>query len=139
MSMTALVQTGCPSKFASSDEHHIKGLNAETVARIYVPRPAWLLAPEYAILQSRKGMPDDQFYVSLNIAIYSHHLAPSDWTDQWFFMTGRLHPYALTWQTMQRDGLEAEVGAVSEYTIPAFVVRDAGFQPYDPYSLTVKR
>lgn len=129
MSMMALVQTGCPSRFASSSEHRIKGLNAETVARICLPTPTWLMNPEYAMLQFGKGTTNGHIYVSLNIAIYNQQLDPSDWTDQWFFMTGRVHPYVLTWQTTKLDGLETDVGTISEYTIPAFVVRDLSFQP----------
>jgi hypothetical protein len=60
---------------------------------------------------------------------HNQQLDPSDWTEQWFFVTGRLHPYALTWRITQLDGLETEVGTVSEYTIPAFIVRDSSFQP----------
>lgn len=129
MSMMALVQTGCPSRFASPDEHRIKGLNAETIARVCLPTPTWLMSPEYAILQSTGKNSENQIYVSLNIAIYNQQLDPSEWTEQWFFMTGRLHPYALTWRITQLDGLESEIGTVSEYTIPAFIVRDSSFQP----------
>jgi hypothetical protein len=129
MSMMALVQTGCPSKFASSDEHRIIGLNAETIARICLPTPPWLMNPEYAVLQSKNESAEDQIYVSLNIAIYNQQLHPADWTDQWFFMTGRMHPYALTWQIAPDDGSDIEGGTISEYTIPAFVVRDSSFQP----------
>ncbi|EXU94843.1 hypothetical protein X797_012072 [Metarhizium robertsii] len=125
----ALVQTGCPSRFASPDEHRIKDLNAETIARICLPTPTWLMSPEYAILQSTGKDSENQIYVSLNIAIYNQQLDPSEWTEQWFFMTGRLHPYALTWRITQLDGLETEIGTISEYTIPAFIVRDSSFQP----------
>lgn len=69
--MMTLVQTGCPSRFASSDEHRIKGLNAETIARICLPTPVWLMNPEYAILESDKDTNDNQIYVSLNIAMYN--------------------------------------------------------------------
>ncbi len=129
MSMMALVQTGCPARFASSDQHRIKGLNAETVARICLPSPTWLANQEYEILQSANVGLQGQIYVSLNMAIYSQQLCAADWTDQWFFMSGRLHPYALTWRTVQQDGLETEIGTVSDYTIPVFVVRDLSFQP----------
>ncbi|EFY94082.1 hypothetical protein X797_012119 [Metarhizium robertsii] len=136
MSMMALVQTGCPSRFASSIEHRIKGLNTETIARICLPTPPWLMNPEYAALQSGKGNPDEHIYVSLNVALYNQQLDPSDWTDQWFFMAGRVHPYALTWQTTQLDGLETEIGTITEYTIPAFIVRESSFQPILPRNLT---
>lgn len=125
----AFVQTGCPSKFAYPDEHRIKGLNAETIARISLPTPTWLRNPEYAIFQYDKETSVTYVFMSVNISMYNQQVVPSDWTDQWFFMTGRAHPYALTWETLQTDGLETEVGLISEYTIPAFILRDLSYQP----------
>ncbi|KAH7237980.1 hypothetical protein B0J15DRAFT_538480 [Fusarium solani] len=87
MSMMLFVQPDCPSRFAYQDQHRVKGLNAEALARVFLPAPSWILTPEYA--QLRSG-PDN----------------PSEWTEQWFFMNGRVHPYALTWEVEQRDGLE---------------------------------
>ncbi|KAF6525624.1 hypothetical protein HZS61_011419 [Fusarium oxysporum f. sp. conglutinans] len=52
MSMMFFAQPDCPSRFAHQDQHHIKGLNAETLARIFLPPPSWLLAAEYAPLRS---------------------------------------------------------------------------------------
>ncbi|OAQ57861.1 hypothetical protein VFPPC_12426 [Pochonia chlamydosporia 170] len=136
MSMMAIVQTGCPSRFAYPDEHRIKGLNAETIARIHLPTPPWLMNPEYAVLQSDPGQPNTNIFMSLNISLYNQHVVPSDWTDEWFFMTGRAHPYALTWELLQNDGLETDVDTVSEYTIAAFIVRDLGYQPIIPRNLS---
>ncbi|KAH7109967.1 hypothetical protein EDB81DRAFT_849270 [Dactylonectria macrodidyma] len=74
MSMMLFVQPDCPSRFAYQDQHCIKGLNAEALAR----------------------------------------------TKQWFFMNGR------------RDGLESDTGAITQYTIPALIIRDQGYQPILP-------
>ncbi|KAH7146071.1 hypothetical protein EDB81DRAFT_842357 [Dactylonectria macrodidyma] len=45
ISITFFVQPGCPSRFASSDQHRIKGLNAETITR-------WFLMASYIYLFS---------------------------------------------------------------------------------------
>ncbi|KAJ4136672.1 hypothetical protein NW754_002237 [Fusarium falciforme] len=47
-------------------------------------------------------------------------------------MNGRVHPYALTWEVEQRDGLESDTGAITQYTIPALIIRDQGYQPILP-------
>ncbi|EEU38437.1 uncharacterized protein NECHADRAFT_88569 [Fusarium vanettenii 77-13-4] len=84
MSVMLFVQPDCPSKFAYQDQHRINGLNAEALARVFLPAPPWILTPEYAQLRS-----------------------DPEWTEQWFFMNGRVHPYTLTWEIEQRDGPEA--------------------------------
>ncbi|KJZ69956.1 hypothetical protein HIM_10648 [Hirsutella minnesotensis 3608] len=57
MSMMFFVQPDCPVNFAYQDEHRVKGLNAEAMARVLLPPPAWLLATEYAPLRSDPGHP----------------------------------------------------------------------------------
>lgn len=61
---------------------------------------------------------------------YNQQIDESDWADQWFFMAGRVHPFALTWELETRDGLESDNDSIIQYTIPAFVVRELSFQPY---------
>ncbi|KJZ75813.1 hypothetical protein HIM_04637 [Hirsutella minnesotensis 3608] len=107
MSMMAFLQpAAAPVRFAYPDEHHVKGLNAETLAKVQLPTPQWLSTPEYAPI-----------------------------ADQWFFMAGRVHPFALTWELERRDGLESDDDQIDEYTVPAFVVRDHSFQPVSPRPL----
>ncbi|XP_044715981.1 uncharacterized protein HRG_10155 [Hirsutella rhossiliensis] len=106
----AFVQPGCPSRFAYQNEHRVNGLNAETLARVFLPTPSWLSTPEYAII-------------------------PSEWTEQWFFMVGRVHPFARTWEIERRDGLESDDDNITEYTIPALIVRDHSYQPVVPRTL----
>ncbi|KAM4066758.1 hypothetical protein HRG_000790 [Hirsutella rhossiliensis] len=48
MSMMSFVQPDCPARFSHQDDHRIRGLNAEAMARVFLPPPAWLLATEYA-------------------------------------------------------------------------------------------
>ncbi|XP_044716496.1 uncharacterized protein HRG_10028 [Hirsutella rhossiliensis] len=110
MSMMSFVQPDCPARFSHQDDHRIRGLNAEAMARVFLPPPAWLL----------------------NLSIYGQPIDPSDWTEEWFFMHARVHPYALAWEVEQRDGLESDTGRTFLYTMPALVVRDQGYQPVLP-------
>ncbi|KAM4061531.1 hypothetical protein HRG_013199 [Hirsutella rhossiliensis] len=77
MSMMAFVQPGCPSRFAYQNEHRVKGLNAETLARVFLPTPSWLSTPDF----------------------------------------------------------ESEDDNITEYTIPALIVRDHSYQPVIPRTL----
>ncbi|OAQ58052.2 hypothetical protein VFPPC_18068 [Pochonia chlamydosporia 170] len=135
MSMMFSIQTDCPSRFAYQHQHRIKGLNAETLARVFLPAPSWILAPEYARLRSDPENPSACIFFSLNLSLYNQQIVPAEWAEQWFFVSGRVHPYALTWEIEQQDGLEANTGAIAPYTIPALIVRDQGYQPILPRSL----
>ncbi|KAM4062490.1 PIF1-like helicase [Hirsutella rhossiliensis] len=129
MSMMAFVQPGCPARFAYQNEHRVKGLNAETLARVFLPTPSWLSTPEYAAIRSDTGNPSTCIFFSLNISIYNQQIISSEWTEQWFFMVGRVHPFALTWEIERRDGLESDDDNITEYTVPALIVRDHSYQP----------
>jgi hypothetical protein len=129
MSMMFFVQPGCPVRFAYQDEHRVKGLNAEAMARVLLPPPAWLLATEYAPLRSDPDDSPTSVFFSLNLSIYGQPIDASEWTEEWFFMHGRVHPYALAWEVEQRDGLESDTGSTLLYTMPAIIVRDQGYQP----------
>jgi hypothetical protein len=131
MSIMFFVQPGCPSRFASADEHRVKGLNAETIARVVLPTPPWLTTPDYSPLLAHTDDPSPSIFFSLNLSMYSQQIDPDDWSNQWIFMTGRVHPFALTWEINPQDGLEISAGGASlTYTIPALIVRDQGYQPY---------
>ncbi|KAJ4222258.1 hypothetical protein NW757_014420, partial [Fusarium falciforme] len=129
MSMMFFAQPDCPSRFAHQDQHRIKGLNAETLARIFLPPPSWLLASEYAPLRSDVDDSPTSIFFSLNLSIYNQPIVASEWTEEWFFMNGRVHPYALAWEVEQLDGLESDAGRTLLYTMPALIVRDQGYQP----------
>ncbi|KAH7237905.1 hypothetical protein B0J15DRAFT_144028 [Fusarium solani] len=139
MSIMLFVQPGCPSRFASVDEHRVKGLNAETIARVVLPIPPWLTTPGYSPLRAHPANPSPSVFFSLNLSIYNQQIVPDDWSDQWFFMAGRVHPFALTWEIERQDGLEDKVAASDylTYTIPALIVRDQGYRPVLPRSLSV--
>ncbi|KAM4063270.1 hypothetical protein HRG_013840 [Hirsutella rhossiliensis] len=116
MSMMFFAQPDCPARFAHQDEHRIRGLNAEAIARVLLPVPSWLLESD------------------LNLSIYGQPVVDTDWSEQWFFMSGRVHPYALSWEVERRDGLEAGPDDTILYTVPALIVRDQGYQPVLPRS-----
>ena len=130
MSIMILVQTNCPSIFAYQDQHYIRGLNAETLARVFLPSPPWLLSPEYTPLQPDPDEACPCIFFSLNLSIYNQNIDPEEWTEQWFFMNGRVHPYALTWKVEQLNGVESDDRTLVDYTIPTLIVRDQGYQPY---------
>ncbi|OAQ57977.1 hypothetical protein VFPFJ_11705 [Purpureocillium lilacinum] len=132
MSMMFFVQPDCPSRFAHQDDHRVKGLNAETIARILLPPPSWLLSADYAPLRSDAGDAPIPLFFSLNLSIYGQSIVASEWTEEWFFMNGRVHPYALAWEVAQHDGLESDTGGTLLYTMPALIVRDQGYQPILP-------
>ncbi|KAH7115419.1 hypothetical protein B0J13DRAFT_590418 [Dactylonectria estremocensis] len=137
MSITFFVQPGCPSRFASSDLHRVKGLNTETIARVILQTPPWLAALDYSPLRTDPADPSPSIFFSLNLSIYNQQIVPEDWLDQWFFMAGRVHPFALTWEVERQDGLEESVdNGLLAYTIPALIVRDQGYQPILPRSLS---
>ncbi|KAM4064106.1 hypothetical protein HRG_012600 [Hirsutella rhossiliensis] len=50
-------------------------------------------------------------------------------------MVGRVHPFALTWEIERRDSFESEDDNITEYTIPALIVRDHSYQPVIPRTL----
>ncbi|KAH6872003.1 hypothetical protein B0T10DRAFT_465845 [Thelonectria olida] len=115
MSMAVIVQPDCPSGFAYPDKHHIKGLNAETIARACIPLPSWIMATEYITLQSDPNN------------LHLPQLDPSDWANGWFLMNGRVRPDALTWEIEQDDGSESEQDIFVECNIPALVIRDQSY------------
>jgi len=123
MSMTFLARSQCPRKFTSSQQHQIKGLNVETVVGIFFPPPTWITSLNYSVLRADSEDDDsDWCYFSLNLPMYNQILIPSDWDDMWFTMNGRVHPYALTWEIAPNSL------SVSNYTIPALIIRDQGYE-----------
>ncbi|KAM4061527.1 hypothetical protein HRG_013197 [Hirsutella rhossiliensis] len=135
MSMMFFAQPDCPARFAHQDEHRIRGLNAEAIARVLLPVPSWLLESEYAPLRAEGDDLGPSLFFSLNLSIYGQPVVDTDWSEQWFFMSGRVHPYALSWEVERRDGLEAGPDDTILYTVPALIVRDQGYQPVLPRSL----
>ncbi|KAM4067855.1 hypothetical protein HRG_009789 [Hirsutella rhossiliensis] len=107
----------------------------EAIARVLLPVPSWLLESEYAPLRAEGDDLGPSLFFSLNLSIYGQPVVDTDWSEQWFFMSGRVHPYALSWEVERRDGLEAGPDDAILYTVPALIVRDQGYQPVLPRSL----
>ncbi|KAH6869548.1 hypothetical protein B0T10DRAFT_533801 [Thelonectria olida] len=140
MSIMFFVQPGRPLKFSSPDQHRVRGLNAETIARVLLPTPSWLATPDYSPLRTDPADHLPSIFFSLNLSLYNQQLVPEDWSDQWFYMTGRVHPFALTWELEHQVGFEEDSADddVVVYTIPVLIVRDQGYQPLsatDPFPL----
>lgn len=128
MSMMFFVRTQCPREFTTPVQNLIKGLNVETIAEVFFPSPAWMTNPKYFTLQAESGNDNSNWgSFSLNLSMYNQALVPYDWEGTWFFMYGRVHPYALTWEVEQGNGLETGDN-LQNYTIPALIVRDQGYQ-----------
>ncbi|KAI5459498.1 hypothetical protein BGZ63DRAFT_406790 [Mariannaea sp. PMI_226] len=84
VSMTFLVKTNIPSRFSSAEEFRIKGLNAETIAQVYLPCPDWLKQPQYSALSLsyHPDEPSPSIFFSLNISLYHQRITSEDWKDQ---------------------------------------------------------
>jgi hypothetical protein len=131
MSMIFFVQTDFVKKFTSPEEHHVKGLNIESVAVVPFPSPKWITFPDYSALRAENENSDRCFF-SLNLSMYDPSIDLSDWNMHWFFMYGRVHPYALTWEVKVPDEDPEMIEMVGDsvyYIIPALMVRDQGYQP----------
>lgn len=119
------------TRFGSTEEQQIKGLNFETIASVNFPTPAWLHDAEYVALQPKED--DDNIGsapFSLNLSMYDQAVSdPSNWNNQCFFLYGTVHPYALTWEIAPTNDSEA-ADEPQNYTIPSLIVRDQCYQPY---------
>ncbi|OCL03065.1 hypothetical protein AOQ84DRAFT_228079 [Glonium stellatum] len=132
MSMMFPVRPQLPKRFESLEQQQIKGLNFETIAAVYFPLPPWINSSEYAVLQPQTDADSANWgFFGLNFSLYKQTFTPSDWEDKWFFMYGRVHPYALTWGVQPDNDSETDSDA-QDYTIPALIVRDQGYQPIAP-------
>ncbi|OCK91225.1 uncharacterized protein K441DRAFT_730330 [Cenococcum geophilum 1.58] len=132
MSMMFFARSQSLRELPSSEEQQIKGLNVETIAEILFPPPTWITSPEYWALRANSEHDDSNLaFFSLNLSMYQQTLVASEWEDMWFFMYGRVHPYALTWE-VKLDDSQATGDDLANYTIPALIVRDQGYQPVTP-------
>jgi len=133
MTMMCFTRLQILKKFPSADKQHVKGLNYEAVIPVRFSSPAWIKTTEYAALQPQTYNDDGDdndvscAFFSLNLSIYNQEVIPSDWDDTWFFLSGQVHPYALTWEVDADD--DTEPSSLFNYTIAPFIVRDSGYQP----------
>jgi hypothetical protein len=127
MSMMFLALSRCPKMFTTANQNLVKGLNVETIVKIWFPPPNWITNLEYSSLQPANNN-DNWGLFSLNLPMYNMTLDPSEWENEWFFLNGRVHPYALTWEVPPEDDLETD-DDLCEYTIPVIIIRDQSYQP----------
>jgi hypothetical protein len=129
MSMMFFVTPASPFKFSHPGQHLIKGLDAQAFARAMFPKPTWMTDTlEYRSLAHAEE--DDGFsqgFFSLNMSLYNKAIIASEWEGMWFFMHGRVHPYALTWE-VEPDSFLGPTDGPQEYCIHAVIVRDLSYQ-----------
>lgn len=130
MTIFCFIQSATPRRFTTNADQHVRGLNAEAFAQMSLPAPDWIQTDIYKPLRQHQNDNSPGIYFSINLAIYNQATKPDEWADSWFFVNGRVHPYALTWEDEQLDGLESEVGDIIDYTIPTMIIRDLSYQPY---------
>ncbi|KAI5859396.1 hypothetical protein GGS23DRAFT_607593 [Durotheca rogersii] len=125
MSIWFFAQAGLPKRFSSAELQHIRGLNVKSIAKVPFPLPSWITVLEYECLRldPHQDLSPSVFF-SLNMSTYDHALDPSDWDDVWYVMYGRVHPGD---------------SCLQEYTIPALIIRDRGYQPITPRLLSTPR
>lgn len=131
MTMMCFTRLQLLKRFSSPEKQQVKGLNYETIISVHIPQPAWINNTEYTALQPQNTDDSDDANCanfSLNLSIYNQTVTPSDWNDMWFFLSGQVHPYALTWEVEADDNTESN-SEVFNYTIAPFIVRDLGYQP----------
>ncbi|KAH7113447.1 hypothetical protein EDB81DRAFT_922145 [Dactylonectria macrodidyma] len=119
------------------DEQLIKSLNVEALGRAFLPPPPYMTLPEYSVLRPEGYRSPDPLpiYFSLNLSVYNQQIVDSEWQNQWFHFTGKVHPYALEWVLREPDVFTDEDGDGEVYKVPVVLIRDFGYQALDPRTL----
>ncbi|KAM4064045.1 hypothetical protein HRG_012573 [Hirsutella rhossiliensis] len=115
------------SQRALADDHRIRGLNAEAMARVFLPPPAWLLATEYAPSDRMPMIPDIRLF-SLNLSIYGQPIDPPTGPKSGFSRMPASTP-TRSHGRLSNATASSLTRAAPFYTMPALVVRDQGYQP----------
>ncbi|KAH7109147.1 hypothetical protein EDB81DRAFT_834611 [Dactylonectria macrodidyma] len=119
MSMMVFIQPDCPCRFASSGPASHQGTQRRGIGEGLPTCPVLDFDSRVCATSVRPRQPLSYIFFSLNLSIYNQQVVASEWTEQWFFMNGHIHPYVLTCEIEQRDGLESDTGAITQYIIPA--------------------
>ncbi|KAI8648741.1 hypothetical protein NCS55_01482400 [Fusarium keratoplasticum] len=137
MTMFFFGQPDTPTRFPTSDEQLIKSLNVEALGRVFLPPPPYMTLPEYSVLRPEGHRSPDPLpiYFSLNLSVYNQQIVDSEWQNQWFHFTGKVHPYALEWVLREPDVFSDEDGDGEVYKVPVVLIRDFGYQAIDPRTL----
>ena len=107
---------------------YIKGFNYECIVRVPFPQQSWLSNKEYARLPYQGELVKDGVALfSLNAGAYSVPVIDAEWDDQWFHVTGRVHPYTLTW-TLEPENFP-DLQEPCDYKVPLISAREEHYQP----------
>ena len=117
-----IAKVGPRYRFASKEQHFIKGLDNIAPAQVPIPIPDWFVGGDYQGLLDSNENPQ-YADISLNINLFSWAPDDAEWEDQWFSMEGLIHPYTLTWDMKDLEGEEGD------YSAPVAIVRDGDFRP----------
>ncbi|KAH6972625.1 hypothetical protein EDB80DRAFT_596179 [Ilyonectria destructans] len=144
MTMFFFGQLDTPTRFPTSDEQLIKSLNVEALGRVFLPPPPYMTLPEYSVLRPEGYRSPDPLpiYFSLNFSVYNQQIVESEWENQWFHFTGKVHPYALEWVLREpavfsdEDG-DGEVYKCCTYITPGQPSKSPfkGFHPFQVFIL----
>ncbi|RSL82056.1 hypothetical protein CDV31_016969 [Fusarium ambrosium] len=100
--------------------------------------------PEYSVLRPEGHRSPDPLpiYFSLNLSVYNQQIVDSEWQNQWFHFTGKVHPYALEWVLREPDvfsdeGGDGEVYKCCTYITPGQPSKSPfkGFHPFQVFIL----
>ncbi|KAH6955650.1 hypothetical protein BKA56DRAFT_681438 [Ilyonectria sp. MPI-CAGE-AT-0026] len=100
------------------------------LAGFFFPPPPYMTLPEYSVLRPEGSRSPDPLpiYFSLNLSVYNQQIVESEWQNQWFHFTGKVHPYALEWVLREPDVFGDEDGDGEVYKVPVVLIRDFGYQ-----------
>ncbi|KAH7109328.1 hypothetical protein EDB81DRAFT_849351 [Dactylonectria macrodidyma] len=144
MTMSFFGQLDTPTRFPTSDEQLIKSLNVEALGRVFLPPPPYMTLPEYSVLRPEGYRSPDPLpiYFSLNLSVYNQQIVESEWENQWFHFTGKVHPYALEWVLREPDVFSDEDGDGEVYKCCTYITPGQpskspfkGFHPFQVFSL----
>ncbi|KAH6973924.1 hypothetical protein EDB80DRAFT_595087 [Ilyonectria destructans] len=144
MTMSFFGQLDTPTRFPTSDEQLIKSLNVEALGRVFLPPPPYMTLPEYSVLRPEGYRSPDPLpiYFSLNLSVYNQQIVESEWENQWFHFTGKVHPYALEWVLREPDVFTDEDGDGEVYKCCTYITPGQpskspfkGFHPFQVFIL----
>ncbi|KAH7114893.1 hypothetical protein EDB81DRAFT_734405, partial [Dactylonectria macrodidyma] len=144
MTMSFFGQLDTPTRFPTSDEQLIKSLNVEVLGRVFLPPPPYMTLPEYSVLRPEGYRSPDPLpiYFSLNLSVYNQQIVESEWENQWFHFTGKVHPYALEWVLREPDVFTDEDGDGEVYKCCTYITPGQpskspfkGFHPFQVFIL----
>ncbi|KAH7117521.1 hypothetical protein EDB81DRAFT_612565, partial [Dactylonectria macrodidyma] len=144
MTISFFSQLDTPTRFPTSDEQLIKSLNVKALSRVFLPPPPYMILPEYSMLRPKGYRSPNPLpiYFSLNLSVYNQQIVESEWENQWFHFTSKVHPYALEWVLREPDVFtdedsDSEVYKCCTYITPGQPSKSPfkGFHPFQVFIL----